>query len=608
MVDFAVVRITTIPLRCLGHLLLGICRIVRWKASYLDSDADEIRNTLRMSTLSHGLPVVAVVPESAVNVRREMEAPLCMSPPWGNGDGPEMLLEPHPLEVDAALEAGRRHVAPVDRITMVPPLPPPTTLLGDHEGRDAFGALSPADHAAMDAVSQDPWALPPGRGDSLAPVQLLLGDRDTAGSFQSGDRLSGQILPQLNSSKPAGVLEYGVPWSPLGAGEGEDVATPLDVRRRLSYDAPALELSPLGWDGRLLDSIGLSPLHAEELAGSVAPLRDASLAPEEDDAAAPHRKRARRKLWLDERVHLSREERQDTADITLNPVQEYGIYLPHARPGLRLSTVVSDVCIVLCGTLEQAPEVGAKRRRARAEQMEQVAAEAESDAIVSGIAADVAARHSELGTPAAGDTCTGMELVVASPTRPDATPFALAGEPGASSPGGLPPIGGDEPQGWAVPPGALYEGRLHEDPTGELPGGYMPESPDLDEGRASSPGALLQPEYSALEGVGALVSPDPPRVRPRRDRIGDPTEQNLAAVAMNQEDRLKRTFDVEPDQEVSFFELCDLPPGGAEAGACRFLNVLSMHMEGIISLDQAEPYEDIILRRGPNWPPAEALA
>mmetsp|Transcript_73748 Transcript_73748/g.163022 ORF Transcript_73748/g.163022 Transcript_73748/m.163022 type:complete len:122 (+) Transcript_73748:235-600(+) len=53
---------------------------------------------------------------------------------------------------------------------------------------------------------------------------------------------------------------------------------------------------------------------------------------------------------------------------------------------------------------------------------------------------------------------------------------------------------------------------------------------------------------------------------------------------------------------VSFLDLCAGPPGGAEAAAARFLGLLSLHMEGAVSLDQDEPYGDIIVGRGPTWP------
>jgi len=53
---------------------------------------------------------------------------------------------------------------------------------------------------------------------------------------------------------------------------------------------------------------------------------------------------------------------------------------------------------------------------------------------------------------------------------------------------------------------------------------------------------------------------------------------------------------------VSFLQLCSGPPGGANAAAKRFFNLLELHMEGAVRLSQDEPYGDIGVSRGPAWP------
>jgi hypothetical protein len=76
---------------------------------------------------------------------------------------------------------------------------------------------------------------------------------------------------------------------------------------------------------------------------------------------------------------------------------------------------------------------------------------------------------------------------------------------------------------------------------------------------------------------------------------------DLAAVAAGQERQLRQALVAGPDVGVSFLDLCDGPPGGAEAGARRFFNLLSLHMEGVVSVSQADPYGDISVGRGSTF-------
>jgi chromatin segregation and condensation protein Rec8/ScpA/Scc1 (kleisin family) len=51
----------------------------------------------------------------------------------------------------------------------------------------------------------------------------------------------------------------------------------------------------------------------------------------------------------------------------------------------------------------------------------------------------------------------------------------------------------------------------------------------------------------------------------------------------------------------SFFTLIKAPPGDADSAARRFLNLLSLHMDGHVTLEQSEPYGDISIHQGDAW-------
>lgn len=79
-----------------------------------------------------------------------------------------------------------------------------------------------------------------------------------------------------------------------------------------------------------------------------------------------------------------------------------------------------------------------------------------------------------------------------------------------------------------------------------------------------------------------------------------------AAVSREQEAELQAALGGEGGggggaAAVSFLELCERPPGGAEAAAQRFLSLLALHMEGAVTVSQEEPYGDILIGRGANW-------
>lgn len=88
------------------------------------------------------------------------------------------------------------------------------------------------------------------------------------------------------------------------------------------------------------------------------------------------------------------------------------------------------------------------------------------------------------------------------------------------------------------------------------------------------------------------------------EAIGDlDTTEDFPAIAARQEAELRRELRPDaPGTTVSFFGLCDEPPGGAEAAAARFLGLLSLHADGAVTLVQEEPYGDIAVGCGPAWP------
>jgi len=110
-VAFAREHIASIPLRCLGHLLVGFCRLLLRKTVLFDDRVEEVRQSLQMSR-GKPLAAVAVVPEAALTMNRSSREAAWDLVPLADMSADcdlDMVFEPPPLE--ELLEAGRRHLA-----------------------------------------------------------------------------------------------------------------------------------------------------------------------------------------------------------------------------------------------------------------------------------------------------------------------------------------------------------------------------------------------------------------------------------------------------------------------------------------------------------------
>eukprot|EP00747_Dinoflagellata_sp_TGD_P104602 gnl/TRDRNA2_/TRDRNA2_169287_c1_seq1.p1 gnl/TRDRNA2_/TRDRNA2_169287_c1~~gnl/TRDRNA2_/TRDRNA2_169287_c1_seq1.p1 ORF type:complete len:165 (-),score=42.16 gnl/TRDRNA2_/TRDRNA2_169287_c1_seq1:92-544(-) len=130
---------------------------------------------------------------------------------------------------------------------------------------------------------------------------------------------------------------------------------------------------------------------------------------------------------------------------------------------------------------------------------------------------------------------------------------------------------------------------------GGLPGDFQGvDMPDMQEDPEVAPMDVKEPD---------LPEPDLPELPPVRQKLQaiQDAGEDAAGVKQLQERQLRQAFE-RHEAEVSFNELCDGPPGGAEAAALRFISLLAMHTEGLIAVSQAEPFADILIGPGPIWP------
>eukprot|EP00441_Pelagodinium_beii_P025255 CAMPEP_0197658044 /NCGR_PEP_ID=MMETSP1338-20131121/44995_1 /TAXON_ID=43686 ORGANISM="Pelagodinium beii, Strain RCC1491" /NCGR_SAMPLE_ID=MMETSP1338 /ASSEMBLY_ACC=CAM_ASM_000754 /LENGTH=808 /DNA_ID=CAMNT_0043234543 /DNA_START=24 /DNA_END=2450 /DNA_ORIENTATION=- len=418
--SFVTERLGALPIRCIGHVMLGLARLLLRKAKTLEERSDEVHNALLTSlSTGPGLPTVATKSAAALTLRPADEVPSLQLD--GASEMLDMLLEPEmqDLEVEASLEEGRRHVAPIELITLSPgPATPPElpTLVLD----DGFGAPSPEELASMAAL--DEMALQQGEAtvetgksagaEELPAVDFLLGANspsadtppatanlpmDTVDDLMDGD------LPMIGADgygeadlrtpdvEPPEVEEQAeAPELPpvdfmLSTGEAEtpEAVTPDPKRvvRALEFDTPVLSpgtarqfgpQAPRSHD--LAQLIDLSPPRPSP------PPRGALMDAEEPGALAalePAKKRRRRKeAWLDDKTSIPERMYKDTGSITRATVEEYGIFLPHRNFQVGLTTTMSDICTHLSEMIQRAPDIAARQRLARAEAAERARSEA----------------------------------------------------------------------------------------------------------------------------------------------------------------------------------------------------------------------------------------
>jgi len=128
-------------------------------------------------------------------------------------------------------------------------------------------------------------------------------------------------------------------------------------------------------------------------------------------------------------------------------------------------------------------------------------------------------------------------------------------------------------------------------------------------GRAPTPPQqlVMASPYQGFAGAAsAQGSPAAPSLRlsPCKKEVKVETEQDsemaYAVTAGKQAWEIRHGLgDDFAEQELSFFELCN--NGTAEAGARRFLSLLTLHMDGVVGLSQDEPFGDIHITRGHDW-------
>jgi len=691
-------RLRETPLRCVGHIMLGICRILRWQASALEEEADEVRNALLTSLASGpGLAKVAAVSASAVTLRHQTgEAP---SLDLGVGAGSlDMLMEPElpALEVEASLQEGRRHVAPLELITLspgTPRRPPELPSFRDSEGfGEGFGAASAEDYAAMAAVGEAALQLPAGNSpaspdkgatDEEPPaLDFLLGASPGApgapdfdgGSLDCGgdvvmggldddaamaaiaadaaDVASMELPPSAEDVDDAAEERTGGETAEekeedqeLALVQGEAV-TPTSKRvvRALEFDTPKLpppeNRGPGPRQNLLARLMELSPPRPD-----APPRNGAGLVAVDEQPMLPAKKRRRKQVqWLDEQTVISERAYHDTGSITRATPLEYGIFLPHRNHQVGLTTTLSDLCPMLCEPLQRAAVIGEKRRRARAEEAAAMAAAATSQGPNPGSAAastssrspaaraepeDVTpsrssrprAQEPEDGAAATDAEDSSLQLLLASPGLPSPTR-----KRGAASPEGEATdadaerpeedLGTEAEEGTGEDRSQRYEEPDAMDVDAEFGGGSSPLPP----APASPPASVARGEEGlqvvSCPPLAAERVPEAPRAvqqgdsggsfRPdlRRVQVKLEAEENLDSVAVSAEQARQLREALAPEGEaasVSFLGLCDTTSLSCAEAARRFVDLLALHMEGAVSLDQEEPYGDISVGKGPDW-------
>jgi len=215
----------------------------------------------------------------------------------------------------------------------------------------------------------------------------------------------------------------------------------------------------------------------------------------------------------------------------------------------------------------------------------------------------------------ATDSLAAVSPVPLSPGAGWATPATLSPPP-------LPPPS-DSPAlqdpYFAASPGVAPDDAMHmgsatsslASPAGipYSPGGVLP-SPGGHSAGLQSPGTALQSPGTAWPSPGA-IAPSPTASTHSASGLlpgAAATPMSVPGAALSVIDRDAAEplpWPVTPDGQdevCSFFNLARAPPVAADVAAKRFLNLLSLHMEGMVTLQQEEAYGDISVHRAPGWP------
>eukprot|EP00437_Effrenium_voratum_P002099 CAMPEP_0181427626 /NCGR_PEP_ID=MMETSP1110-20121109/16267_1 /TAXON_ID=174948 /ORGANISM="Symbiodinium sp., Strain CCMP421" /LENGTH=720 /DNA_ID=CAMNT_0023550841 /DNA_START=62 /DNA_END=2224 /DNA_ORIENTATION=- len=658
--DFLLENLSVVPLRCLGHLMLGILRILLRQAEDLESKADEVRTSLQTSISSgSGLPTVPTLAASAVTLRNLEK----VQPVDFGAAGLDVLMEELPeMEVEASLEEGRRHVAPLDLITLSPE---PTSSAKRKEvdvRDDDFGAPSAEDLASLAAMGQaalaqiqaeacspqrDPKtstgqieALEGSAGrESLPPVDFLLG----AASSPSQSSPARDMLMQAEGEEDlAAAAEAAALEAEAFAAEAEQAAQDAAAAARCLQELSELPVDFLLKDAEAEDAqvAPMQPLllpstEVDEACLDLLPRVEEEALQEIQEAQEPRQKRRRKRVWLDEKATVIPEKKyREPRKITHDSPYEYGLLLPHRSPTVGLTTFFADLGPLLCAPLRRAADIGGRQRRAKAEDSTLPSPPKAPLASLAPPSSATLLEEAPPLEPPEGEVAVGQAVVVETismdiesgtpkPPSPDlaallpealpATPPPVASEAGAVSPAEAEQLPVDVPGSPKNLPANASPGPEAARESGE-PALQMPEDVDANT-------EALQGEVPATEPINNLVDEEVPSLPPAKRQAQQNSGGDLVAIKVPQEfAEVKVEEDVEvdfdkvsakqgrelrtsllEDSTLSFLDLCDLDHCSAEAAACRFVDLLSLHMTGAVSLKQDKPYEDIAVVRGTSW-------
>jgi len=726
--NYIIENVGSIPLRCLGHLMLGILRLLLRQAGDLENRAEEVRSALQFSlSTGPGLPTVPTVSAASVTLRHPGVVPVL---DFGDAvPGLDMLMEPElpDLEVEASLEEGRRHVAPLATITLSSgPTAEPIVEIDD------FGAPSAEDQASMAAVGQsalqmvdavfedkgtEPPASPPipeteevgqeaepetemevdkeGSAAEVPPLDFLLGASSPGPSparsllsttegegFGASHALAAEKAAQqaeafareaVAAAEEVAAIRQGEECSDLppmdfllrAAPEVSTSEAAIQMKMLLEPQKVAEEVSEILQDLVLPDTendlddldIAMEPEAADAEAGPEA--LEAPEGPEglegpegpegrelqqqEEMQIVPRRKRRRRSIWFDEKTQISDRAYNNTSKITRANPFEYGIFLPHQSYHVGLTTAFGDICPLLRDPLRRASEIGARQRKARAEARVEAdvpspprvplaadefpgesrasaevpqpfQAEAQSEGVMQPL--QEVAQESAAEGPEESQTTEGR-------VQPSKDPADVEGElsPQLSAVEDPAFSTAEERQSLpdpdsVVPLEAAQASEAEErqslpDPDSVVPleakdtplEGSMVELPPAQaeippEETSAVQVVLPPPKRQALQDMqGGSVVPMkvvPPQVQVKQE---ERIEVDLNKVSAKQGRELRASL--HEDNALSFLGLCAACT--AEAAACRFVDLLSLHMNGVVSLEQAKPYGDISIARGDEW-------